>query len=97
LRDRRKTYLSRIDGTPSDAQLAMVQSMARLEWFALAAERGDDLVSFRESREHRRLLLKTMSDFEASLKAAVESAPAPRRPPAIATIVGSVIRGGKSR
>jgi hypothetical protein len=68
LRDRRKTYLSRIEGVPSDAQLAMVQSMARLEWFALAAECGDDLVSTREGREHRRLLLKVIIDFERSLK-----------------------------
>ena len=68
LRERRQTYLKRIDGTPSDAQLAMIQSMARLEWFALAAEQGEDLVSMRESREHRRLLLRTVADFEATLQ-----------------------------
>jgi hypothetical protein len=66
-RDRRQVYFRRIEGTPSAAQLAMVQAMTRLEWFALAAERGDSLVAIREGRENRRLLLRVIADFEKSL------------------------------
>jgi hypothetical protein len=67
-RDRRKLYLNRIEGKPSDAQIAMAQSMARLEWFALVAERDSDTMSIRESRENRRLLLRTIFYFDLSLK-----------------------------
>jgi hypothetical protein len=74
--DRRKTYLKRIDGLPSHAQLAMITAMARLEWFALAAEQGNDLRSTREGRENRRLLLKVITDFDQSLKP--KATPAPR-------------------
>jgi hypothetical protein len=43
LRARRRLYLARISGTPSDPQSAMVQSFASLEWAALSAEHENTL------------------------------------------------------
>jgi len=67
LLDRRRSYLARISGPPSDDQIAMAQSLSMLEWAALQAERENTLQSLREAREHRRLLLKVIVDFERSL------------------------------
>jgi hypothetical protein len=69
LRDRRQKYLSRVSDPATDAQIAMVQSLARLEWAALSAEQENTLHSLREGREHRRLLLRVLADFERSLAA----------------------------
>jgi hypothetical protein len=60
--------LGRIPGEPTDAQLAMAKSLAFFEWGALAAENEGSLRSLGESREHRRLLLRVLEDFEASLR-----------------------------
>jgi hypothetical protein len=68
LRDRRQKHLSRCSGKPTDAQIAMVQSLAILEWGALSAERQDTLISMREAREFRRLHLRVVADFERSLR-----------------------------
>jgi hypothetical protein len=76
LLDRRRSYLARIDGVPTDTQRGMVASMAQLEWSALLCESDDSLQSMRESREHRRLLLKVLADFEQTL--APQSDPRPR-------------------
>jgi len=86
LRDRRQKYLSRISSQPTDAQIAMVQSMARLEWAALCAEQEDSLHSLREGREHRRLLLKVLEDFRRSL----EPKPPTRRP---SRSLGDIVAG----
>jgi hypothetical protein len=67
LRDRRQRYLSRISGQPSDGQVAMALTLASLEYAALSAERENTLQSLREAREHRRLLLRVLGDFERSL------------------------------
>src|SRR5690242_20572718 len=76
LRDRRQKHLSRTIGAPTEAQIAMVQSLATLEWAALAAEREGTLMALRDAREHRRLHLRVLADFEQSL---VEPEPRPRR------------------
>jgi hypothetical protein len=70
LRDRRQKHLSRVTAPPTDAQVAQVQSLASLEWAALAAERENSLQSLREAREHRRLLMRVLADFERSITAA---------------------------
>src|SRR5689334_12829171 len=67
LKARREEYLAKVRGVPTEAQIAMVESLARLEWAALAAEHDRTLAALREAREHRRLLLKVMADFELSL------------------------------
>ena len=47
----------------------MARSMAMLEWGALVGEKEGSLASLREAREHRRLLLRVLADFERSLVA----------------------------
>jgi hypothetical protein len=68
LKARRLHYLGRVQGEPTEAQHAMARSMAMFEWGALHGEYEGTLASLREAREHRRLLLRTLADFEASLK-----------------------------
>jgi hypothetical protein len=45
----------------------MATSLASLEWAAPCAERENTLRSLREAREHRRLLLRVLADFERTL------------------------------
>jgi hypothetical protein len=68
LLDRQRGYLARISGPPSDQQRAQIESLAQLEYSALKCEAESTLVAMRESREHRRLLLRVLEDFEASLR-----------------------------
>jgi hypothetical protein len=68
LRDRRQRHLGRIPGQPSEAQIAEALTMANLEWNAVSAEHQNTLQSLREAREHRRLLLRVLGDFEKSLE-----------------------------
>jgi hypothetical protein len=68
LHSRREQHLARIPGEASDAQIAMVQSLASLEWSALSAERQDTLASMVAAREFRRLHLRVVADFERSLR-----------------------------
>ena len=68
LKARRLYYLGRIQGEPTEAQIVMTRSLAAFEWAALAAERENTLRSLREGREHRRLMLKILTDFEATLQ-----------------------------
>jgi hypothetical protein len=75
LKDRKEQHLGRVQGEPSSEQIQMARSMAQLEWSALVAERTDDLRALREAREHRRLLLRTIADFELTL----DPQPVPRR------------------
>ena len=70
LLDRQQGYLARISGPPTDQQRAQIESLAQLEYAALSCEAENTLVSMRESREHRRLLLRVLDDFEASLRSA---------------------------
>ena len=53
---------------PTDQQRAQIESLAQLEYAALKCEAENTLVSMRESREHRRLLLRVLEDFENSLQ-----------------------------
>ena len=69
LRARERHHLSRVTGSPTVAQREMAASMAVLEWSSLQAEREGTLQSLREAREHRRLLLRVLADFERSLAA----------------------------
>jgi multidrug efflux pump subunit AcrA (membrane-fusion protein) len=66
-RDRRQRHLRRVSGSPTEAQISMAQTLASMEWAALSAERQNTLQSLREAREHRRLLLRVLGDFERSL------------------------------
>jgi hypothetical protein len=50
----------------------MARSMAVLEWGSLQAEHDGSLQSLREAREHRRLLLRVLADFERSLAVPAE-------------------------
>jgi hypothetical protein len=62
-------------GRPTE-QSALAQTVARLEWAALAAEAEGGLKALREAREHRRLLQKLLVDFERTVRAvAAPSAP----------------------
>jgi hypothetical protein len=67
IRDRRRRYLDRLSGHPTDQQIATAQSLAVLDWSALAAENEHTLRGDREGREHRRLFTKMLDDFEKSL------------------------------
>jgi hypothetical protein len=78
LRARRKGYLARVSGPPTVNQIEMARSMAVLEWGSLVAENEGSLQSLREAREHRRLLLRVLADFERSATAA--QAPPPVDP-----------------
>lgn len=80
LRSRRRRYLDRISITPTDAQTATIHSLATLEWGALSAEHENTLQSLREAREHRRLLLKVLADFERSLAPPAASVKAKAKP-----------------
>ena len=76
LRDRRRKWLARLPaGSLTDAQAAMIQTLAALEWSALAAEDEGGLQGFRESREHRRLFQRLLADFERSLAAMTAQEP----------------------
>ena len=66
--DRRRRYLERLGGLPSDVQAARIDTLVRLEWSALRAEAEGTLRADREAREHRRLLDKLLGDFERSLE-----------------------------
>jgi hypothetical protein len=85
LKARRKQHLARVPGRPSDAQIEMARSMAVLEWGALQAENEGTIPAMREAREHRRLLLRVIVDFERSMlpKAPAKPAKAKPRPPQI--------------
>jgi hypothetical protein len=68
-RDRRRAYLARISGDPSQWQSATIASLIALEWAALEAEsRIGDLTAAREAREHRRLFQRLLADFERSVR-----------------------------
>jgi hypothetical protein len=86
LRDRRQGYLDRILGPPSDHQRAMIQALAQLELSALQLEAENSLIALRESREHRRLLLRVRDDFERSLTPVRRME---RRRPRLAEIIGA--------
>lgn len=74
---RRRAYLSRLPAAPSAWQASTIDALIAIEWAALEAEsRLGDTAAAREAREHRRLLMRLMSDFERSLTA---SAPPSRR------------------
>jgi hypothetical protein len=76
LRDRRRRHLARVPtASPSDEQAATIQSLASLEWAALASEADGSLQGLREAREHRRLFQRLLGDFERSL-----AVPPPRGP-----------------
>jgi hypothetical protein len=98
---RERLYRERIDGEPTDRQVALIQTLARLEWSALKAEwyasRTEGVASLssdRESREHRRLYDRLLDEFETTL------APPPkkRRGPSLHDIVTETIaaRGSTS-
>jgi hypothetical protein len=56
----------------------MIMTMAHLAWNAAFAEHLNTLQSQREAREHRRLLLRVVADFERSLdKPAAKTRPGP--------------------
>jgi hypothetical protein len=81
VRDRRSGYLARLPGAPTDQQSATIESLISLEWAAIVAEAEGGLVGLRESREHRRLFQKLLSDLEQSLAPPPE--PRPRGRPRV--------------
>jgi hypothetical protein len=76
-RDRRHRYVSRIAGTPTDAQAALVQSMIRLEWSALKHEAVGTLAADKVALDARRLFGRFLQDFERSLVKSTASQRAP--------------------
>jgi hypothetical protein len=97
LLDRHRGYLARISGMPTDQQRAQIESLAQLEYAALQCEAESTLVSMRESREHRRLLLRVLADFERSLIPRPVREPAPRRVLEISDIVSEATYGRRPR
>jgi hypothetical protein len=77
-RDRRRRYLARLPGQPSERDAARIDAMVRLEWQALKAEAEGTLQADREAREHRRLLDRLVSDFERSLASSPAAKPTAR-------------------
>jgi hypothetical protein len=67
--ERRKRYLAQCGGSPSIVQSTLIENLISLEWSALAAEKlaegnPGNLTALRESREHRRLFQRFLTDFE---------------------------------
>jgi hypothetical protein len=62
--------------------------MAQLEYAALQCEAEGSIVSLREAREHRRLLLRVLDEFEQSLRPGRRG----RRAPGIDTIMAEATR-----
>jgi hypothetical protein len=88
LRKRRQIHLARVTGPPSTAQVTMALTLARLEWGALKAEHEDTLQGDREGREHRRLLVKLLADFEKSLVRPEK----PEKPPGVDAVLAEMTR-----
>jgi len=86
LRQRRQLYLARVSGRPSTAQVAMVLTLARLEWSALVAEHENTLQGDREGREHRRLLLRLLAEFEETLT----KPPVPEKPSGVDAVLAEM-------
>ena len=86
LRQRRQLYLARVSGRPSTAQVAMVLTLARLEWSALVAEHANTLQGDREGREHRRLLLRLLAEFEETLT----KPPVPEKPSGVDAVLAEM-------
>jgi hypothetical protein len=68
VRDCRRRHLARIAGEPSEEQVALVMSLASLEWAALAAEAEGGLMGFREGRKQRRLFQAALYRLRADLE-----------------------------
>jgi hypothetical protein len=69
-RNRKASYLNRIVGEVTPWQVSTIATLVSLEWAALVAEsRHADMVAGREAREHRRLFMRLLADFEKSLTA----------------------------
>ena len=77
---------------PTDQQRAQIESLAQLEYAALSCEAENTLVSMRESREHRRLMLKVLADFEATLQPARR---VQRRGPRLTEIISQATGNGR--
>ena len=92
LLDRHRGYLARISGMPTDQQRAQIESLAQLEYAALKCEAENTLVSMRESREHRRLLLRVLEDFEESL---MPARGVQRRTPRLTEIISEATGNGR--
>jgi hypothetical protein len=78
LRVKRAELFARIGGEPTPIQEQLIDNIACLEWAARRAEAADTLVGERDGREHRRLLLRVLADFERTLTGAPP--PKPRFP-----------------
>jgi hypothetical protein len=65
-RDRRRRYVARIVGVPTDAQAALIQTLIRVEWSALKAEAEGTLLADRHALDARRLFQRVLADFERS-------------------------------
>jgi len=92
LLSRHRDYLARISGMPTDQQRAQIESLAQLEYAALKCEAENTLVSMRESREHRRLLLRVLEDFEQSL---MPARGVQRRTPRLTEIISEATGHGR--
>jgi len=92
LKARRLYHLARVQSEPTEAQTAMARSMAMLDWGALAGEHEGTLASLRESREHRRLLLRVLDDFEQSL---MPARGVQRRTPRLTEIISEATGNGR--
>jgi hypothetical protein len=60
-----------ITGEPTPMQEQLIEQIAALEWAARRAEASDTLVGERDGREHRRLLMRFVADFERTLVSAM--------------------------
>lgn len=92
LKARRLHHLARVQGEPTEAQITMARSMATFEWGALAGEHEGTLASLRESREHRRLLLRVLEDFEQLL---MPARGVQRRTPRLTEIISEATGNGR--
>jgi len=84
--------LARVQGEPTEPQIAMARSLAMFEWGALAGEHEGTLASLRESREHRRLLLRVLEDFEQLL---MPARGVQRRAPRLTEIISEATGNGR--
>jgi hypothetical protein len=76
-RDRRRRYVSRIAGEPTDTQSALVQTLVALEWSALKHEAAGTLAADKVALDARRLFGRFLGDFERSLVKPTASQRAP--------------------
>jgi hypothetical protein len=76
--DRRRRFLARISGEPTDYQASLIEDMIDEAWNAKRAQAEGTLAGCEQARRHRDLYNRLLKAFQDTLRPA--PAPRPRRP-----------------